>query len=107
MAAAAIDIPYVSSYLGIAQPTLNSSLKNPTAELVSSILQAVAAKAKEYDDIKAEKLRQEVELENAVRSNQSKTRSLKATVDKSLKEAADLREKLNEQGQLIAALRLD
>ena len=98
MAAAAVDVPYISSYLGIAQPSLRTSLEAPTTELVTSILLAVAAKAREFDDIKAEKLRQEVELENAVRNGQSKTKSLKATVDKSLKEAAELREKLNQQG---------
>lgn len=98
MAAATVDVPYLSRFLSIPQPSLTASLEAPTVDLVASVLQAVAIKAREFDELKADKVRQEVELENAVRSGESRTRSLKASVEKGLKEVSELRAKLNEQG---------
>jgi len=40
-----------------------------------------------------------VELENAVRSGESKNRVLKGSIDKGVKEAADLKQKLRTQGR--------
>ncbi|KAI9806077.1 MAG: hypothetical protein M1833_004484 [Piccolia ochrophora] len=102
--AAAVDLPYLSSYLNLTQPTLSSLTDAPTTDLVNSVLQAVAAKAREHDEVKAEKLRSDVALENAVRSGESRARGLKANVDKALKEAAELREKLNEEEEARSAI---
>ncbi len=101
MAAAAVDVPYLSAYLSVPQTTLTNLIDSPTAELVQVVLKKVAAKAREHDETNAEKLRLDVELENAVRGAESRTRGLKATVDKSLKEVADVREKLKEEGKLL------
>ncbi|KAI9806609.1 MAG: hypothetical protein M1825_006066 [Sarcosagium campestre] len=95
--AAAVDLPYLSNYLSIAEPSLQATSEDPTVELVNSLLQAVAAKAREHDEIRADKLRLDVELENAVRTGETRTRGLKSTVDKALKEAADLREKVKRE----------
>ncbi|KAI9758845.1 MAG: hypothetical protein M4579_002791 [Chaenotheca gracillima] len=97
MAAAAVDIPYLSNYLSISQQSLSALSQEPTTELVSSVLQAVAAKARECDETKAEKLRLNVELENVVHRGESRANALKASVDKGLKEVSGLREKLKQE----------
>ena len=101
MAAVAIDIPYLSAFYSIPQVTLTTLREAPTVELVNSLLVQIAAKAQEFDETKAEKLRLEVELENAVRSGQSKARVLKSSVDKGLKEIEELRSKLKAEGEQI------
>lgn len=101
MAAVAIDLPYLSAFYSIPRATLTTLREAPTVELVNSLLVQIEVKARENDEIKAEKLRIEVELENAVRSGESKARVLKSSVDKSLKEVADLRSKLKAEGEYI------
>lgn len=98
MAAVAVDVGYLAASYAVPEPTLQSLLDNPTADLVKSLLQQIEAKAREYDGIKAEKLRSDVELENAVRSGEVRARTLKATADKGLKDVEDLRRKLNDEG---------
>lgn len=98
--AAAVDLPYLSSYLSVAETTLSTAIDEPTTELVGSILQAVLIKAREHDEIKADKLRLDVELENAVRTADAKIRSCKATLDRASVGAEELRDKLKQQGQL-------
>ncbi|KAI9825445.1 MAG: hypothetical protein M1832_001175 [Thelocarpon impressellum] len=104
MATATVDISYLSSYLAVPDSTLGALIATPTTDLVNAVLQAVAGKAREHDEAKAEKLRLEVELENAVRSGHSRTQGLKSTVEKSLKEAAELREKLKEEENARSAI---
>ena len=99
MATAAVDTHYLSTYLALPQPSLTTLLDSPTSDLVQQLLQAVAEKAREHDEIKADKLRLEVELENAVRTGESRTRGLKVTVNKGLKEIAELRGKVREEGR--------
>lgn len=98
MAVATIDIPYLAKFCSLPEATLTTLRDAPTVELVNTLLVQIATKAREYDEAKAEKLRLEVELENAVRSGESKARSLKSAADKGLKEAADLRAKLKAEG---------
>lgn len=100
MATAMIDIPYLSNYLSLPQSTLSSLIEQPTIELVKTVLQATIKKAKEYDEVKADKLRLEVSLENAVRTADSRIRSLKSNLDKSLGEVEQLREKVTQDGNL-------
>ncbi|KAI9700003.1 MAG: hypothetical protein M1836_002537 [Candelina mexicana] len=97
MAAAAVDVPYLSAYLSVPQTTLTNLIDAPTVELVQAALKKVAEKAREHEEVNAEKLRLDVELENAVRGAESRTRGLKATVDKGLKEIVDVRERLKEE----------
>lgn len=106
MATAVVDLPYLCNYLSIPEPTISTLLEAPTVELVRGLLQVVAEKAREHDADKADKLRLEVELENAVRSNESRVRGLKATVEKSLKEVSELRNRLTAEGMFTAVLDL-
>lgn len=99
MAAAALDSGYLSAYLDVPRATLDTVIDAPTAELVRGLLEAVVAKARENEEVQAEKLRLEVELENAVRSSESRSQGLKATVDKALQDVNELREKLSSEGK--------
>lgn len=99
MAAAAWDPGYLSTYLDLPRSTIEAILDAPTAELVRALLDAVASKAREYEELQADKLRLEVELENAVRNAETRSQGLKATIDKALKDVSDLRERLTAEGK--------
>ncbi|TKA70110.1 hypothetical protein B0A49_09564, partial [Cryomyces minteri] len=104
MAGTAVDIAFIASAYSIPESTVQTLLDAPTAELVRSFLESVAAKAHELEELKAEKLRSDVELENAVRSGESRARGLKTAVEKGLKEAEELRVKLKKEGRVMQAL---
>jgi nucleoprotein TPR len=98
MATSVADVGYLSSYLNVPQPTLQTIIDAPTAELVKSLLEAITTKAHEHEELQSDKIRLEIELENAVRSSETRSQGLKGTVDKALKEVHELREKLNLEG---------
>lgn len=97
MAAAAVDVGYLASYLSVAETSLSALREAPTADLVNGLLEAVAAKAHEFDDLSADKMRVDIELEAAVHSAESHSKVLKATADKALKEVEQLRTQLQEE----------
>lgn len=68
-----------------------------------AVLEAAIAKAREHDELKADKLRLEVELENVVRTNELRIRSLKGNLEKSLKELEQFKEKFNQEGECAGA----
>lgn len=98
MAAAVVDIDYLSAYLSVPQQTLSSVIDTPTAELVRAVLEAVTAKAHEHDELAADKLRADIELENAVRSSETRIEGLRSTIEKSQKTVEEVRTKLKEEG---------
>jgi nucleoprotein TPR len=98
MADTAVQLPYLSSHYAIPEATLATLTQAPTVELVNQLLESINKKAHDYDELKSDKLRLEVELENAVRSNESKVKVLKTSVEKGHAEVADLRKKLHDAG---------
>lgn len=96
-----IDVPYLVGYLSYPESSLNSLLDAPTIELVKVLLERVASKAREHEQAQSENLKLNVELENAVRTAESKRRVLKGSVEKGLKEVADLRKKLQAEGVML------
>ena len=106
MAAATVELPYLSSHYSIPESTLSTLTQAPTVELVNQLLEAVLNKAHENDELKTDKLRLEVELENAVRSSDSKIKVLKNSIEKGHAEVEGLRKKLHESGiyQYISGL---
>lgn len=104
MADAAVQLPYLSSHYALPESTLTTLTQAPTVELVNQLLESISKKAHEYDELKSDKLRLEVELENAVRSNESKVKVLKTSVEKGHAEVADLRKKLQEAGTFLSFL---
>ena len=103
MAAATIEIPFLSSHYAIAESTLSTLTEAPTVELVNQLLEAITKKARETDELKSNKLRLEVELENAVRSSETKIKVLKGSVEKGHVEVEETRKKLHESGTHPAA----
>jgi nucleoprotein TPR len=100
MAETAIELPYLASHYAIPEATLSTLTQAPTADLVNQLLESITKKAHAFDELKSDKLRLEVELENAVRSNESKIKVLKVTVEKGHSEIEDLRKKLHESGMI-------
>lgn len=98
MASATIEIPFLASHYGIAEDTLTTLAQAPTVDLVNQLLESITVKARESDELKSDKLRLEVELENAVRASESKIKVLKGSVEKGLNEIATLRTRLQESG---------
>ena len=95
-----VDLQHLSSYCSLPQDTFQSLLNSPTVDLVKKLLHVVTEKAREHEKSKSENLKLSVELENAVRGAEAKTRVLKSSVEKGLKEAAELRQKLRLEGSL-------
>lgn len=100
MAAAVIDIDYLSGYLSIPRETLSPVIDTPTAELVRVVLEAVTAKAREHDELIADKLRVDIELENAVRSSETRIEGLRSQVERAQKTVEEVRTKLKEEGKM-------
>jgi nucleoprotein TPR len=98
MAAAAVDVGFVARHLGLAETVVVGASTEPTAELVAAVLQAVEAKAREYDELYAQKVHVDIELENAVHSSEARCQAFKATADKALKVVEELRQKLKDEG---------
>ena len=107
MAAAEVDVPLIASYCSLPQDAVNSLLDAPTAELVRNLLEHVATKAREHDALNSSNLRLGVEIENAVRGGESKTRNLKNAVDKGVKDVSELKQKLKAEGVSDLRIGLD
>ncbi|UNI18014.1 Protein mlp1 [Purpureocillium takamizusanense] len=97
MAAADVDVGYVAGHLGLDQPIVTALTTEPTVDLVSTLLRAVAAKAHEFDTLYAEKLQTDIELENAVRSAETRSQTSRATAEKALKDVEEARKSLKEE----------
>ncbi|RHZ65839.1 putative filament-forming protein (Tpr/p270) [Aspergillus thermomutatus] len=104
MATATVELPYLASHYAIAKATLTTLTQAPTVELVNQLLEAITKKAREYDELRSDKLRLEVELENAVRSSDSKIKVLKSSVEKGHAEVEEARKKLHESENTRSAL---
>ena len=98
MAVAELDIPQLASFCSIPETSIHSILDQPTEELVRSLLEGVSAKVQEHNELKSEKVRVDVELENAVRGGESKSRVLRTSLDRAQKETADVKQKLQIEG---------
>ena len=101
MAAVAVDTHYIATSYDISHDEVETLLTSPTTELVKELFERLLSKAKEHEKIKASKLKTEIELESALRSNETKTRGIKANLDRVLKESEELRKKLTEQGWVL------
>ncbi|ODA80878.1 hypothetical protein RJ55_03838 [Drechmeria coniospora] len=97
MAAADVDIGYIAAHLGVDEPAVAALTTEPTVDLVSVLLQAVASKAHEFDTLFADKLQTDIELENAVRSAETRSQTSKVTAEKALKEVEEARQRLKEE----------
>ncbi|KAK5132735.1 hypothetical protein LTR08_008701 [Meristemomyces frigidus] len=92
----ALDLPYLSTTYGIPEPDIQTLIDAPTADLVRNFLASLTTKAQELDTLQADKLKVDVELENTVRTTETKAKVQKEQVKKYAKEVEALRTKLNE-----------
>lgn len=99
MAAAEVDVGYLSTQVGVPEPDLNSALTAPTPDLVKTIFEAVIAKIRALEE---DKFQLGIELEGAIRSSESRCEQFKATTDKALKEVDELRQKLQDEGKTFS-----
>ena len=81
MAATLVDAGFLAGYLGIAQPALQQTINAPTTELVNAVLAAVQAKAREHQELEADKHQVDTELETAVLSSESRSKDLKEAAE--------------------------
>ena len=98
MAVAQLDVAQLSSFCSLPQPTIDTLLDAPTAGLVRTLLENLSVRIDEHNELASEKLKLGVELENAVRGGETKSRALKGSLDKGLKEVTVLRQKLQAEG---------
>jgi nucleoprotein TPR len=96
----AMDTGFIAASYSIPEPTIQTLLDAPTVDLVKAFLKQVEEKARDTEQLKAEKLRSDVELQSAVRSGNARAKQLKASVDKGLREVEELRMKLATEGNL-------
>jgi len=97
--AAEVDVRGVSAFSSIPESAIATLLDNPTTELVKSLLQTISIKAKEYDQFKSQKVRLEVELEQSIRTRESKIKVFKNSAEKSLADTSKLRVELQQSGK--------
>jgi nucleoprotein TPR len=100
MAAAGVDVGYLATHLGMPETNISIATSDPTADLVNSILAAVAAKAHEFDALFSLKLQLEVQLETSVRGAEAQRDASNETAKKALKDLEDIRQKLNQEGSV-------
>lgn len=100
--AAAVDVGYLANYLGLPEVNLATVTTDPTAALVQAVLEAVAAKAHEFDALYSQKLQLEVELETNVRGAEAQRDASNERANKAQKDVEDMRKKLQEEGLSFA-----
>jgi hypothetical protein len=83
MAAAEVDLAYLSSHAGVPEADLDTAVSAPTADLVASVLGAIVTKLR---DLEQDKFQLGVELETAFRGAESRYEQFNGTSDKALKE---------------------
>jgi nucleoprotein TPR len=98
MAAAAVDVGYLAASYSVPETTIQSLLTEPTVELVQSLLVQIESKAREFEDLQSEKLKADVELDNAVQTGEQRARTLKAAADRAQKQTAELQQKVAQEG---------
>lgn len=99
-----MDVGYIAGHLGLDQPVITSLTTEPTLDLITQLLQAVANKAHEFDTLYAAKLQSDIELENAVRGSESRSQASREITEKALKDLEEARQKLKEEGESGAVM---
>jgi nucleoprotein TPR len=91
-----LDVAYLAGAFGLTEQDLQTLLETPTVELVQTLFEALTGKAHEHEQLKTEKLKVDVELENTIRTTEAKVKAHKATALKHAKDIEEVRSKLNE-----------
>ena len=100
MALADLDISQLSSFCALPQSSIQDLLDAPTAKLVQSLLRNISTRAQEFKGLESDRLRSSVEIENTIRTHESKNRTLKSQLDKANSEVTTLRQKWQTAGNV-------
>lgn len=101
MATTDLDVILLSSFCSLPQISIITLLDAPTTELVNSVLSAISSRAREFDELKAQNLKLNVELENAVRGGELKSRTIKASLEKASKKTDGLQQALEAESKIL------
>ncbi|KAK7743720.1 Protein mlp1 [Diatrype stigma] len=102
--AAAVDLGYLAAHLGMPEENLSTAVTQPSVDLVSIILSAVAARGHEYDTISSQKIQLEVEIETSIRAAEAQRDKSNETAAKALKDVEEIRNKLKDEETTRQAL---
>lgn len=102
MAATDLDVIRLSSFCSLPQTSITALLDAPTTELVTSVLTAISSRARDFDELKAQNLKLNVELENAVRGGELKSRAIKAALEKASQKADGLQQALEAESKVLS-----
>ena len=93
-----VDIESLSAFSSVPQTDISTLLTQPTVDLVTSFLGSISQRAKDCEQVKSQKVRLEVELEQSVRTRESKVKLFKNSAEKALAEVSKLRADLQASG---------
>lgn len=93
------EISRISSFYTLEQQNL-TELLDPSNSFIPVLYRAMLAKAVQFDELRNAKLRVDVELEQAVRTADTRVRTMKTQLDSALQETQELRAKSNASGLL-------
>ncbi|KAK6536182.1 hypothetical protein TWF281_000427 [Arthrobotrys megalospora] len=100
------DVPKISAFLELPQVTVES-LAGISESFVTAILEALTTKARFHDELKADKLRLEVELEQNARTANARVNNMKARMETSQAETQQLRKQVAESETKCRTLEAD
>lgn len=90
------DTQYIAKCFDISEGDVKNLLNNPTADGAKTFIDAAIHKAQDFEKVKSEKLRVEVEFEHAVRNSENKAKTQKATITKHTEELKATKAQLTE-----------
>ena len=99
MAAVMLDTPYLAEFVDVSTDSINELVSAPTTDLVTKFLQKITEKARTYEESRSSNLKLKVELENAIRTGDAKSKALKGSLNKSQEETSKLRQQLQTEGK--------
>ena len=104
MATALLDTPRLADFADVPLDSINELVSAPTAELVTRFLEKITEKVRAYEESQSSNLKLKVELENAVRTGDAKSKAIRGSLNKSLEETSKLRQQLQTEGQNLTSL---
>lgn len=91
------DLPKISAFLELPLVTIES-LAGISETFIATVLDALTTKARFHDELKADKIRLEVELEQRTRTANARVNSMKNRMETAQAETQDLRKQVAEAG---------
>jgi nucleoprotein TPR len=97
--AAEVDTAYICAAYSIEEPTLQSLIESNAAELVQSLLRQIEKKAHEFDAVKSEKLRAEIEQQTINQIKDDRISSLEQALQDTKAEYEALQKRFADSGK--------